>query len=470
MYWNGSMWVTSSVRSAQGYASVTSPAYDWNKTIPDLPGLASPTIIDGNYDDMIFGRSASYPSSLAPSSWGTASPITHWAISTKEGEEGRLLWIKNYTFPNNDTRTYLFGMVDFESRVWTVWCKETLQWYGYSLENGTLLWGPTLRTQSDWDYYEPETTAMAVYGKLYHSGYGGVLYCYDMKTGARLWTYGNGGPGNNTYGGGQVIYGNYPIMPEIVADGKIYLTTTEHSPNTPLFKGSRLRCINATDGTELWTILHYGGTYGGFGPQAGIADGYLAILNQYDYNIYVFGKGPSATTVTASPKVSVHGDSVLVEGSVIDIAAGTKQKEQAARFPNGVPAVSDKSMSAWMEYVYMQKPRPTNATGVEVTLDALDPNNNFVHIGTVTSDTSGSFSYMFTPEVPGKYTVIATFAGSESYWSSYAETAIGVSEAAPATPPPQYPVPVDSTLPIVAATIVLLIAIAIVGIMLLRKR
>ena len=73
--------------------------------------------------------------------------------------------------------------------------------------------------------------------------------------------------------------------------------------------------------------------------------------------IYCFGKGPSATTVTASPKVSVNGDSVLVEGTVIDTAAGTKQNEQAARFPNGVPAVSDASMSAWMEYVYMQKPR-----------------------------------------------------------------------------------------------------------------
>jgi hypothetical protein len=31
-------------------------------------------------------------------------------------------------------------------------------------------------------------------------------------------------------------------------------------------------------------------------------------------------------------------------------------------------------MSDWMAYVYMQKTMPTNATGVEVTIDVLDSN------------------------------------------------------------------------------------------------
>ena len=118
--------------------------------------------------------------------------------------------------------------------------------------------------------------------------------------------------------------------------------------------------------------------------------GFFVFLNCYDMQVYCIGKGPSATTVTASPKISVHGSKVLVEGTVVDISAGTRQDEQAARFPNGVPAVSDESMGAWMEYVYMQKPMPTNAKGVEVSLDTLDPNGNFVHIGTATTDTSRS--------------------------------------------------------------------------------
>jgi hypothetical protein len=103
-------------------------------------------------------------------------------------------------------------------------------------------------------------------------------------------------------------------------------------------------------------------------------------------------------------------------------------------------------------------------------LDTLDPNGNFIHIGTVTSDISSGFKKMFTPEVPGEYTIIATFAGSESYGSSYAQTYVGVSEAPPATAPPEYPQPIDPTWTIIGVGIVLLIAIAIIGLLILRKK
>jgi hypothetical protein len=205
-----------------------------------------------------------------------------------------------------------------------------------------------------------------------------------------------------------------------------------------------------------------------------VADGYLAYLNVYDMQVYCLGKGPSATTVEAPLTAITAGDTAVIRGTVMDIAAGTKQDEQAARFPNGVPAVSDESMSAWMEYVYMQKPRPANATGVTITLDALDPNGNFIHIDTATSDTSSLFSYAWTPpDVPGKYTVIATFAGSESYWPSYAETAMYVSEAPAATPPPTpTPAPMTDTyvLGIGAGAIIAIVVIGIVLILMLRKR
>ena len=90
-----------------------------------------------------------------------------------------------------------------------------------------------------------------------------------------------------------------------------------------------------------------------------LADGTLVYYNYYDNQIYAVAKGPSQTTVTASPKVSTYGDKVLVEGTVTDISVGTQQTEQAARFPNGVPAVSDASQAAWMEYVYMKQEVPT---------------------------------------------------------------------------------------------------------------
>jgi hypothetical protein len=156
---------------------------------------------------------------------------------------------------------------------------------------------------------------------------------------------------------------------------------------------------------------------------------------------------------------------------VTDQSAGAKAKVQSGEF-NVVPAVSDESMNAWMNYVYEQQPIPKNAAGVEVTLDAIDPNNNFVHIGTVTSDMSGTFGYAWTtPNVPGKYNIIATFMGSDSYYASYAETNAFVSEA----PAPPAPTPTPLVLPpyetyMTVAVVVVLIAIAIAVILILRKK
>jgi hypothetical protein len=114
---------------------------------------------------------------------------------------------------------------------------------------------------------------------------------------------------------------------------------------------------------------------------------------------------------------------------------------------------------------------PANVTGVEVTLDAIDPNNNFVHLGTATSDASGTFGFNWvTPDIPGFYKIIATFAGSEGYYGSYAETYAVVAEAPQAipepTPVPQAPVETYFTV----STIAIIAAIAIAVVLLLRKR
>jgi outer membrane protein assembly factor BamB len=136
---------------------------------------------------------------------------------------------------------------------------------------------------------------------------------------------------------------------DVIADGKLYLSTTEHSPDSPYYKDTRYRCINATTGEEIWTLMGWGTVL-----DAGcdiIADGFFVFLNCYDMQIYCVGKGPSATSVSIQNDVTTLGNKVLVKGTVTDIAAGTKQNEQVARFPYSVPAVSDESMTAWMEYV-----------------------------------------------------------------------------------------------------------------------
>jgi hypothetical protein len=193
-------------------------------------------------------------------------------------------------------------------------------------------------------------------------------------------------------------------------------------------------------------------------------------MDTYDQRVYAVGKGPSQTTVSIQSDVITDGGSVVIKGSVTDISPGTKEYGLTARFPNGVPAMSDESMSDWMLYVYKQFPIPGNATGVPVSLDTLDPNGNFIHIGTPKSDLSGNYGFAFTPEVPGLYTITATFAGTDSYYPSYAQTYINVEEAPPASPPIEIPQPIDYTMHFVYAVIAIIIAIAVVGLLILRKR
>ncbi len=109
-----------------------------------------------------------------------------------------------------------------------------------------------------------------------------------------------------------------------------------------------------------------------------------------------------------------------------------------------------------------------------VTISVIDSNGNYRDIGTATSDASGTFTFQWTPDITGEYTVIATFAGSESYYSSYSETGFAVDEPHATASPTD--TPVSSTadtyfVPAVAGIVVVLIVIlAMQALILLRKR
>jgi hypothetical protein len=290
----------------------------------------------------------------------------------------------------------------------------------------------------------------------------GIVYCYDIQTGKLLWTHAVTDPLN------EILWSpNWPVRIQFIADGKIYLAEGEHSPNIPLPRGAPYLCLNATTGEQIWSIsiTYY------YRTDTIMGDNIIVVDSLYDNSIYAIGKGPSATTVTAAPEVSVHGSSVLVKGMVTDTSPGTQQYARTARFPNGVPAVADENMSNWMEYVYEQFPRPTDVNGVEVVLTVLDPNNNYYEVGRTTSDASGFFHCSFTPEVPGEYTVIASFEGSKAYYGSFAETAINVEEAPAATPPPT-PTPAPMTDTYVTGFGIGIIIAIVVGfaLLLLKKR
>lgn len=462
--WNSSN-VFTSQSSGTLNASLTS-RYDWNVSISSTIPSTS-TVRYAIVNDILLFSDIVQP---MDGRYGTNDPYTIGAISLKPGSVGTLLWMKTYSTPTPQTNTVgisrFWTTTDPINRVIIFRDKESMVTLGYSMDDGSKLWEANpLATTPEWEYFS--TGGLTAYGNFYYSGYGGVVYCWDTKDGSLKFTYGNGGPGNSTYSGLGTPWGLYPLTIIAIADGKIYAATSEHSPDTPLYKDATIRCIDANNGTEKWKLLGYDAAY------PAIADGYLTYLNIYDFQITTIGKGPSQLAVTAPQDSITLGRSLIISGSVTDISAGTKQNEQAARFPDGVPCVSEQSMKSWMEYVYMQKPRPTDTTGVPVTLSVLDANGNYRGIGTVTSDANGFFTYNWTPDIPGQYNVYVSFDGSESYWPSHAETSFAVDPAAP-TPVPTEAVKLSTTdqyfVPAVAGIIVVIAIGFAVTILVLRKR
>jgi len=222
-------------------------------------------------------------------------------------------------------------------------------------------------------------------------------------------------------------------------------------------------------GEELWTMAGWAGQSGGTGASTGIlADSTLVYYNYYDNQLYAVGKGPSSITIAVNPGITSQGKSVQITGTVTDTSAGAKSLVEKGVF-NIVPAVSDQSQSAWMEYIYMQKPMPSNVVGVSVNIFATDANGHTEQITTVVSDSSGLFHYKWTPPQEGEYTITAVFDGSNSYYGSSATTAVGVDQAS-ATAVVDNPSSTSTeTLLIAAAAAVIVIAV-IVAALVLRKR
>ncbi len=440
--------------------------YDWNVSLPTVTGQGWSIYRDVQVDNKLLLVKGSM--GTGPRTEGSGADIICVSLDATGNTAGNILWTKHYSpAPNNVTRV-IVG-VDFETNVFITEDKETLEFNGYSLTNGNNIWtAETLVVE--WDTLRRDT--LIAYGNLYAAGYDGIVYCYDTTTGDLEWTYGRGGEGNSTYSGLNTVYGHYPVFIDVIADGKVYVGTTEHSPDQPLYKGGLYACMNATTGEEIWQLTGMGsGMY--VGQNDIVADGYLVFLNIYDMQIYTLGKGPTQLTVDAPAAALTEGQSVVIRGTITDIASGTTQQEQSKRFPNGVPCVSDESQRTWMEYVYQQAIKPTDATGVQIELSVIDANGNCRTIGTTTSDASGTYSYQWTPDITGKYTVIATFAGSNAYYGSTASTAFAVDPAAATPAPtdaPQETVTDQYFMPSIAAIIVVIVIIgAAIMLMLSRK-
>ncbi len=375
-------------------------------------------------------------------------------------------WLDGYN-------TLHYGAISEEAEdgVLTIWNKELRRHYGFSTETGDYLWTTESEHYLDWyGWGNVEHTWFNAYGHLYSVGVGGILYAYDLETGQTAWTYEMTDDFNEPVTGlrwwGWIT---------VIADGKVYLGTLEHSAEQPLPRGGPLICLNATTGEVIWRV---NGMYRAtrWGGNAVMGDSIYATMDTYDQRVYAVGKGPTVTTVTAPDNGVPFGSSVMIRGTVKDVSPGTKSPELSLRFPSGVSAVSDANQSEWMLYVYKQFSYEPHETwvGVDVELYVVDANMNARPIGTATTSAeNGAFAFAWTPDIPGTYYLYAAFEGSKAYFGSHAETAFVVDPAPEATPPPT-PQPESVALSyILPGTIIIIVAIVVIGlviILMLRKR
>jgi hypothetical protein len=449
--WNSSKVLETSM-TGDWYYRPTGPVidgnkgYEWNVTVPDMAGTQSLLKIK---DGVIYAR-ATYTDG-APGTTKVGDVAYDISFDTiKKAADGKYpTSVNNMWAPVNRTfeGAILNGFID--SNILPTFVKETMVWYGINVRTGTIAWGPTEPYENAWGVYQPYADWQSANGILYAAGYDGMVHAYNITTGQNIW---NWYTDNSEL---ETVYGHYVFKDSAmsISDGKLYAVTNEHSPSTPLYRGSKMYCIDAVTGQGLWNI-----SFWGLFPV--LADGYALSFNYYDGLVYCFGKGESEATITTAPKVSTLGSSVLIEGKVTD-------KTPSA---NGAAAVSDTSMANWMEYLYMQQPQPTNATGVTVKLDVIDANGNYRNIGEVTTDLTGAYSYAWQPDIPGKYTIMASYSGSNSYGSSFAETAIQVDEVPPpsTTPITETAQPMTDTY-VLAVGAAIIVAIAILGVIIILK-
>ena len=324
----------------------------------------------------------------------------------------------------------------------------------WDLQTGKVLWESKLSAYP-WGVFGAYNVQSA-YGFYYTADYDGV-HAINWTNGNIEWTFNaQAVPFETPYNEQYSFHSSAKV-----ADNKYYTVVSEHTPTQPLTRGCKLYCLDAHTGKQLWNATNFQGVPGSRTFQGAIADGYLALTNEYDGYTYFYGKGPSQTTISAPQTAITIGQSIEITGTVLDQSPGSL----------GTPAIADESMADWMDYIHANSPKPTNAIGVPVSLDAYDPNGNYIHIGNIASNVDGSFQKLWSPDLAGEYTIIASFAGTNSYGSSSASTGLGVVNAPQPTSTQTTTQAVQATTPTtfeIAILIAVIVAI-LIGLINIRK-
>jgi hypothetical protein len=435
----------------------------WNYTLPAYTAIGAngvngplyPSIIgaDQNYVVMTTGKTSS--NATGTEFYGMmAFPISAFTYLTF-GKSVAAAWTTQVQLPALD-QTYPGGATLRSDGNIIITDATLLTTWDYSESTGALLWS-SMPYQNDFSMQSTSAGTVA-WGMLYQNGYDGYMHAINTTNGVQQWV------SITRPGALEMPEPAYPASAAIVAGptmatGVVYSSTTKAYETQPFYRGHTLFAYSAATGAQIWNIT---GQYAGIQ----IADGILTAFNNYDGYYYAFGPGQTATTVSAPSNPVTAGNNVVIQGTVTDQTPGTLK---------GTPAIADVWMGQWMAYELMDQPLPTQATGVTVVLTAIDPNNNIITIGNATSDQTGNFHYTWTPpNIPGTYTIIATFNSDNSYYGSCAETATAVgAPSSPTSAPTATPTSVADMyfVPAIAGLAVLIIVgLIILALLMIRKR
>jgi outer membrane protein assembly factor BamB len=364
---------------------------------------------------------------------------------------GKFLWKNNATVLNIDV--LIEGVATSSSGPHIMRDSATSNNVAYDVKTGKELFRVSTG-QDPWGF-------IPAYSHVYHNGvnfmgsYDGYIYAYDSSSGEKIWQSPYIGQEFETVENNQPFNGH-----AIGADGVLYFSSVTTYQMMPRPRFANLVAVNETTGQFIWKL-----------PidimPISVTDGYLLGESIDNGILYGIGKGKTQTTVTASPSILSKGNAIMIEGTVTDQSPGNP----------GVPAVADSDMNEWMDYLYGQNATllntPPKPHGVPVILSVLDANGNTREIGTATTNSEGLYHFQWTPDIEGDYVITARFAGSESYWSSSGQKAIGVT-VNPTSAPIEAPIQSVADMyfvPAIAGLFVLVIVVAIVlALLTIRKR
>ena len=426
---------------------------EWNVTIPDLPPL-SPFFATLVVEDRILGTNTGNIFG------GPQSEPEFWALSLRPGEEGELMWRQRWDSPVEDLWVHFTPnfQPNLEDGVFIIQAKETGQNWGFDINNGQEIWGPTdpnpdIATSTNL-YFPRWGQAVGSDGiVVLGGGMGGQLHAHNIQTGEELWRY------DVVDEDTEILWSsNWPAVPQFVADGKVYIAHQEHSPLDPKPRDAPFVVLDLQTGEEVFKV-HGMFRSTRWGGQHIIGDSIMAAMDTYDQRIYAVGRGPSKISATIQDDIVSLGAAALVKGSVVDVSPGTQDIELTLRFPNGVPVVADQSISDWMRYVYKQFNRPTNVMGVTVNIEATDPNGNTQSYST-TTDAYGNYGFAFCPESTGTYMITANFEGTNAYYGSTTTTYLSVVEG----PTPSTPIETNPLISTEVAIIAVVAVAAVIGV------